>query len=71
MSAVGASYVAIYHQTTQQIPAHPRKRFHNCHGRGHNGGRNDCLDLLAFSPPFSKSPMQTCKLDILSGKCKL
>lgn len=25
MSAVGASYVAIYHQTTQQIPA--RKRF--------------------------------------------
>lgn len=71
MSAVGASYVAIYHQTTQQISAHTQKRFRNCSGHGHKGGTHDSVSLPALPFCSSESPTQTRKIDILSGRCKL
>lgn len=54
MCAVGVGYVAIYHQTTQQISAHTQTRFKNCHGHEHKGGTNDRLHLPALpaNPPL-------------------
>lgn len=79
MSAAGASYVAIYHQTTQQIPA--RKRFQIPKNAFKTAMAEDTMEaettasICSLPPPprhpFPRAPMQTRKTDMLSGKCKL
>ena len=56
MSAVGASYVAIYHQTTQQIPAHPRKTFSQLPRPRTQWRQKQLLEFACFSPSFPRAP---------------
>lgn len=65
MSATGASYVAIYHQGTQQISALLENAFNSCHGFRHSEGLKPLLEFSGFSS-FSKGPRQTSKIDILA-----